>query len=211
MNINKIYVILICVFLSIQVTAQEFFPASDKEAVIQAIRQQSQSTQTLSCAFVQEKHLEMLEEVLESHGQFLFKKENSVRWEYLEPIRYTILIHGGKFTIDNDGKISEFSTESNPMFREINKMIVTAIRGDFVGNSDFEPAYFESQTDYMAKLVPSSAQVQSMIESISIYFDKTSMNVEQVIFSEPGDDFTSIKFSDIQVNKPLPDESFIQP
>lgn len=185
-----------------------FHPVVDKGPVVQAISKQSSSTNSLQCTFVQEKHLEMLEEVLISQGQFLFKKENSVRWQYLDPIRYTILIHNGKFTIDNDGKVTEFNTDSNPMFREINKMIITAIRGDFIGNTDFAPAYFESSGQYMSRLIPSSDQVRTMIESIDIYFDKSSMQVVKVVFSEPGGDMTSIKFADIIVNLEISDNQF---
>lgn len=190
--------------------AQEtgFRPITDIGPVTQAMVNQSSATQSLQSDFVQEKHLEMLEEVLVSHGLFYFKKENNVRWQYLDPIQYTILIHQGKFTIDNDGKVSEFNTNSNPMFHEINKMIITAIRGDFVGNADFKPAYFESEQQYMARLVPVSEQVLSMIETIDIYFDKSGMQVAKVVFSEPGGDFTSIKFGDVQVNKEIPESKF---
>jgi len=156
-------------------------PVSDVTALQQAVRQQSEATQTLSSHFVQEKYLDMLQDVLLSNGRFMYKKENSVRWEYTDPIRYTILIHDGKFTIDNEGKISEFSTQSNPMFREINKMIVTAIRGDFVDSPDFSPTYFENEKQVMARLVPASAQVRSMIEHIEIYFQKSDMQVVKVL------------------------------
>ncbi len=187
-----------------------FTRVSDITSVTKAIADQALATQTLTSSFVQEKHLEMLEEVLISHGEFLFKQENSVRWQYIDPIRYTILIHQGKFTIDNDGKISEFNTDSNPMFREINKMIITAIRGDFVGNTDFAPTYFENDNQYMTRLIPSAKEVQNMIESIAIYFDKESMQVVQVVFSEPAGDYTSIMFTDIQVNSKIADNRFIQ-
>lgn len=187
-----------------------YTPVTDITSVTKAIADQALATQTLTSSFIQEKHLEMLEEVLVSHGEFLFKQENSVRWQYIDPIRYTILIHHGKFTIDNDGKVSEFNTDSNPMFREINKMIITAIRGDFVGNTDFAPTYFENDHQFMTRLIPSAKEVQSMIESIAIYFDKESMQVVQVVFSEPGGDYTSIKFTDIQVNSKIPDNRFIQ-
>jgi outer membrane lipoprotein-sorting protein len=186
-----------------------FSPVTDVSALQRAVRQQSEATQTLSSLFVQEKYLDMLQDVLVSNGRFMYKKENSVRWEYTDPIRYTILIHDGKFTIDNDGKISEFSTQSNPMFREINKMIVTAIRGDFVGSPDFSPTYFENEEQVMARLVPASAQVRSMIEYIEIYFQKSDMQVVKVLFAEPGGDYTAIRFTDNQVNREIPDSEFL--
>jgi outer membrane lipoprotein carrier protein len=188
----------------------DFTPISNPLSVTQALAEESAISHTLTCSFVQEKHLEMLEEVLVSRGKFLFKQENSVRWEYTEPIRYTILIHHGKFTIDNDGKVSQFNTDSNPMFREINKMIITAIRGDFVGNTDFAPSYFENSTQYKVRLIPSAEQVRNMIEGISIYFDKVTLQVVKVIFSEPGGDYTSIGFFNILTNIEIQDSQFTQ-
>lgn len=211
MNKTKLISLFLVCFLPFLMVGQEdgFKPINDVRSVTQAMSDQSMVTQTLASTFIQEKHLEMLEEVLVSNGQFLFKQENSVRWQYLDPIRYTILIHQGKFTIDNEGKVSEFNTDSNPMFREINKMIITAIRGDFVGNSDFAPTYFENSAQYLASLVPSSGQVRNMIERIGIYFDKQSMQVVKVVFSEPGGDFTTIHFTDILVNTEIPNSRFI--
>ena len=43
----------------------------------------------------------MLDEILISEGEFLFKKENSVRWQYNTAIQYTIIIHNGLFTISH--------------------------------------------------------------------------------------------------------------
>ena len=210
MNLTKLNSLLLACCFPLFLGAQEagFQPISDISSVTRSLVKHASATNTLQSNFVQEKHLNMLEEVLTSHGQFFFKKENNVRWQYLDPIKYTILIHQGKFTIDNDGKVSEFNTDGNPMFREINKMIITAIRGDFVGNTEFAPVYFEGKAQVMARLVPVVAQVKSMIESIDIYFDKVTMQVVKVVFIEPGGDFTLIRFEDIQVNKEIPDSRF---
>jgi len=167
------------------------------------------STVSIESAFIQEKHLWMLDEVLISEGEFLFKKENSVRWQYNTPIQYTIVIHNGLFTIVNNNKVSEFNIDSNPMFREINSMIVTAIRGDFINNKDFEAKFFENTENYLAKLVPTNNQVSSMLETIELYFDKQNMQVIKVVFSEPGDDFTLITFQNKKINSELPDDRFI--
>jgi len=169
----------------------------------------SASTNSIESTFIQEKHLWMLDEVLISEGEFLFKKENSVRWEYITPIQYTIVIHKGLFTIVNNNKISEFNVDSNPMFREINSMIVTAIRGDFIDNKDFEATFFENSDNYLAKLTPTNKQVSSMLETIEIYFNKQNMQVIKVVFREPGDDFTLITFQNKKINFELPDERFI--
>lgn len=169
---------------------------------------QTAATNSIESNFIQEKHLWMLDEILISKGEFLFKKENSVRWQYNTPIEYTIIIHNDIFTIVNNDKISEFSINTNPLFREINSMIVTAIRGDFVDNPDFDAIFYENDTNYLAKLTPTNSMVGTMLETIEIYFDKQNMQVVKVIFQEPGDDFTLIKFQDKKINSNLSDDKF---
>jgi outer membrane lipoprotein carrier protein len=150
----------------------------------------------------------MLEEVLISDGRFLFRRENDVRWEYLSPIDYTIVIYKEKFRIKNGDKISEFDIGSNAMFQQINKMIVTAIRGDFVDNPDFEASFFESKQQYRINLKAKNKQVASMLAGIEIYFDKETLAVEQVKFVEPGEDYTRIVFKNRKANIEIPDNQF---
>ena len=150
----------------------------------------------------------MLEEVLVSQGKFLFRKENDVRWAYLSPIDYTIVIYKGKFSIQNGEKLSEFDIGSNPLFQQINKMIVTAIRGDFVDNPGFGASFFENEKQYLVKLVPQNAQVAKILSVIEIYFNRTDLAVEQVRFMEPGEDYTQIIFKNRKVNTTIADKQF---
>lgn len=173
------------------------------------LTEHASSTNSIESSFIQEKHLWMLDEVLVSEGVFLFKKENSVRWQYNTPVEYTIVIHNGVFTIVSNNKVSEFNIDSNPLFREINKMIVTAIRGDFIDNPDFSALFLENDHAYLARLSPTNSKVGSMLETIEIYFDKNNMQVVKVVFKEPGDDFTSIVFKDKKINSDLSDSRFL--
>ncbi len=149
----------------------------------------------------------MLNEVLISEGKFLFKKENNVKWQYTSPIEYTIIIHDGIFTIVNDDKVNEFHIDSNPLFHEINKMIVTAIRGDFVDNPDFNAEFFEDRVNYIARLAPTNANVNSILEYIEIYFDKKNMQVVKVVFMNLVMILHLSHFW-IKLNHELPDDRF---
>jgi len=208
--------IRISFLIIILVVTKSFFAQTDSftdvvsiDEVKSKLEQHASSTNSIESNFIQEKHLWMLNEVIVSEGIFLFKKQNSVRWQYDTPIEYTIAIHDGKFTIVSNDKVNEFDIDSNPMFREINSMIVTAIRGDFIDNPDFKSQFLENETQYLAQLTPEISQVESMLSSIEIYFNKQSMEVEKVIFNEPGDDFTSIIFTDKKVNTDIPDNRFL--
>lgn len=173
-----------------------------------SIKKHSALLKSIKSNFTQEKHLSMLEEIVISKGKFLFKKEDNIRWEYDTPFEYTIIVSGGKFLIDNEGKKSEFDIGSNPMFKQISNMIVMAVSGDFVDNKQFKVEFFENPEYYLAKLQAVNEQVSQMLSGIYIFFDKESLNVKQVKFLEPGDDFTLIKFYEYQQNINLTNSDF---
>ncbi len=190
-------------------THSGFKNVADVIIVKEGVRKASAEMNSLSSKFIQEKHLTMMDEVLISKGRFLFKKENNIRWEYTTPIRYAIIIRGDRFVINNDGKISEFDTGSNRLFKEINNMILMAISGNFVDNPDFKASFFENDTFYLVSLKPQNERLGDILQSIDIYFDKKDFGVRKVKFVEPGDDFTLIVFTDQRVNVDIPDGQFI--
>jgi outer membrane lipoprotein-sorting protein len=179
-----------------------------EDKIKNGIRETSYNTQSIAADFLQEKHLTMMEEIIISKGKFQFKKENNVRWEYTEPIVYAIIIRDEHFIINNDGKISEYNTESNRLFKEINNMIVMAIQGNFVDDPEFQVTFFENEKNILASLIPENDLLENILSTIEIYFDKKDLSVVSVKFIEPGDDFTFITFVNRQMNIEIPDEQF---
>ncbi|MCF6170475.1 MAG: outer membrane lipoprotein carrier protein LolA [Bacteroidales bacterium] len=209
MKKHRIFVFLFC--LTSALTAQQagsFTRVQDAETLKTEIKDVSENTSSIQSDFIQEKHLTMLKEVLISNGRFLFRKENDVRWEYLSPIDYTIVIYNGKFTIRDGKKINEFDISSNALFQQINKMIVTAIRGDFVDNPEFESSFFASNKQYLVRLKSVNEQVAEMLTGIEIYFNRETLAVEEVKFVEPGEDYTLIVFKNRKLNIELTDKQF---
>lgn len=177
-----------------------FVLVNDIESLNKAIKENSLKVTSIKSDFEQHKVLSMLEETLISEGNFLYKKENNVKWQYTSPFEYTIIIANGKFMINNEGRISEFDLNSNEMFRQINNMIITAISGDFIDNDDFSVIFKENSNFYLAELMPVEETVSEMLEAINIYFNKKNLGVEKVKFIEPGDDYTLIVFKNREQN-----------
>ncbi len=200
--------ILILSFVGFAGAQTDLIRIEDDTELKTSIKEHSALLKSIKSNFIQEKHLSMLEEVVISKGKFLFKKEDNIRWEYDTPFEYTIIVSEGKFLIDNEGKISEFDINSNPMFKQISNMIVMAVSGDFVDNNQFNVEFFQNSKFYLAKLQAVNEQVSQMLSGIYIYFDKESLNVVQVKFLEPGDDFTLIKFHEYQQNIDLTNSDF---
>ncbi|MEE4260551.1 MAG: outer membrane lipoprotein carrier protein LolA [Bacteroidales bacterium] len=209
----KLFKILILIGIltglsSFQMQQDDFQELKNKDSLVAKIKAYTSETYSIKSDFIQEKHLTILEEVLVSEGHFIFQKENSVLWEYTTPIDYAIIVFDGKFTIRDGKKVQEYDIESNRMFKEINHMIITSVSGDFLNNPDFESTYFENGTFYLVRLSPVKPEVNNMLSTIEIYFDKNNISVSQVKFIEPGDDFTLIKFFNKVLNDEIPPQVF---
>ena len=75
--------ILICGFLGVTLGQQlEFVEVADTIMLKQKLEASSEFTNSISSKFKQEKHLWMLKETIISSGEFLFKKPNSIKWQY---------------------------------------------------------------------------------------------------------------------------------
>ncbi len=211
MKLNKLVIILLSLTLVIPAFSQApngFTEVQDINTVKEMISENADETNSLSSDFIQEKYLTMMEEVLISRGQFLFRQENDVRWEYHSPINYAIVINNNQFMINNDGKISTFDTESNKLFKEINNMILMAIQGNFVNDPGFQASFFKDKSCYLTILKPQDEILKNILETIEIYFEKESMAVAKVKFIEPEEDFTLITFTNRKKNTKLEDDQF---
>lgn len=211
MKPNKLLALVLTFFIAIQLFGQVpdgFKPINETASFKKLITENASETQSLKSDFIQEKHLTMMEEVLISKGRFMFKKENNVRWEYLSPINYTILISNSQFVINNDGKVSSYNSESNKLFKEINNMILMAIQGNFVNDPNFTGLFYENELKYLAVLKPQDEILKNILENIEIYFDKSTLGVAEVKFIEPEEDFTLIKFHNRKQNIKIEDDQF---
>lgn len=175
----------------------------------QKITEFTKKTNSIKSNFTQEKHLEILEEPLISKGSFLYKKENKIRWEYFEPIKYIITIYNGEFTIKDETKISKYDIESNKMFKEINNMIITSIKGEIINNKEFTTSFFENSNYYLARLIPNKKEMLDFIKTIKIYFSKKDFSVSKIIMKETEKDYTKILFNNKKINLQINDNLFL--
>jgi outer membrane lipoprotein-sorting protein len=212
MNRSAKYIItLLFIFSSCYITAQESYrPMADIEAFKSKLTAMSESTNSITSNFVQEKNLVVLSEKIISKGQFYFKKENNIRWEYLEPYKYLIIITNDKLYTRDDKNQKQYDIQSNKMFQEMNRFISGCIQGDILKNDkDYSTEYFENSKLYYVKLVPRAEKMKQMLNEVQIYFDKNDLTVSRLKMVEPGEDYTKIDFLNKKLNVEIPLEKFI--
>ncbi len=164
---------------------------------------------TIESDFVQEKKLSVLTNKIISKGQFCYRKENNIRWEYLVPYHYLIIISNDKIFIKEDRNQKQYDMQSNRMFQEMNKFISGCIQGDILKNEkDYKIGYFEDDKSYFVSLVPLDEKVRQMLGEVQIWFSRADLTVSRITMVESGGDYTRIDFNNKKLNTDIPVERF---
>lgn len=208
---NSAILMLALGFFSMPIFGQNIvFKKVENEATFrQKMEETTLSTYSISSEFVQEKQLSFMEEPIVSTGQFFFKKEQKIRWEYQQPFSYIVILNGSDLLIDDEGHTNEIDLKGNKTFQEINTTINNSLQGKVWGNTkDFTPILLENETLYLIQLVPQTAQMKAYFTKIEVFFDKKTYQLEKVILSENGGDFTKIAFKNRIINEEIRDALF---
>lgn len=201
----RLYFIL-AVFCTVDCMSQQerLLSSSEMATVENGIRKMNESTSSISASFRQEKNIVFLTEKVKSSGQFYYKKEDKIRWEYISPSPYLIIINEGKVFIDNEREKRSFDGNKGRMFREMNEMIISCINGNIAGNEDYKVKYLTNGKDYIVSLVPESKTISGFVKEIRLVLNKENYSVDQIKMIESADgDYTHIVFEKKKFNSGL--------
>lgn len=187
--------------------AQTQLSSFEAAALKKQVQEQAQKTQTMTVDFVQLKHMDFLSNDIETSGNLAFKKPNLVKWQYTNPFKYSVLFKDKTLYIDDDGKKSDVNLSSNKLFGQLNNFIVNSITGDLFQESEFEITYFKTNEGNEVVFVPKDTKLKKYLSQFHIFFNKEAF-VTKVKMIEPSGDYTTIVFSNRNVNKPITDAVF---
>ncbi len=207
----KIAFLVSCIlFLASQVYSQ--YPGYKTVADATAFRKKAQEytkkTNSLESDFKQVKHLSMLTENSVSKGKFWFKKDNLLRWEYKEPVQYLIVLNNGNAYIKDNGKVKKFDMNSNRIFKQVNDLMLAAVKGDILESADYKITYLEGSDSFLAELSPLQKNMKEYVKNILIYFDKKDFSVLKFRMTEMSGDYTDVEFSNKKTNVSLESSIF---
>ncbi len=207
----KIITTYIFILFSILTFAQngKFRKVTKPKLVAEKLNSASKKTKSIDSDFKQFKHLDILENDIESTGHFSFQATDKVRWEYIKPYKYLIIMNNGNMWINNGNKTKKYDTNSNKMFKEINDLMLGMLQGQILKSEKFEVNFFENNKYVLAKLKPKSSGMKEFLTSMNLYFDKKDYNVSKIKMIEHSGDFTLIEFFNRKINIEIPNSKFL--
>lgn len=171
--------------------------------------EKAKAVRSLSADFVQEKHLEILVQPLVSKGLFCFNKPDSLRWEYMEPVRSILLMHNGETRRFLKGKNG--FREDNGLGIQGMQVVMAEISlwlsGNFRDNPDFEATVSDKG---MIVLTPRVESLSKFISRIELFPSDRPGVIQSVAIYEGDASYTTIRFENVQINEDLPESLFTE-
>jgi outer membrane lipoprotein-sorting protein len=181
--------------------------------VLGMLSQNSRQVQSLSCDFVQEKHLGILDEALASTGRFSFQRPDRLRWEIVEPAPSGIVVNGedGGTWHSRSGEREHFKTRDIPAIRILSQQLFAFATMDFNAlKEQFEISLLRKDPAVIL-LTPHSVEMQDYLQSLRVTVAPGGRHVDTVKMNESDGDYTIIRFSNVLLNPPLDRDLFELP
>lgn len=190
-----------------RVGAQTKMTDSEASHLKEQVKTLAASTKTILSDFVQYKHLDFLDNAIETSGKLAFKSPNLVKWEYTKPFKYAVFFKNNMLYINDEGKKSNIDIGSSKMFNQLNNLIVSSINGDMFDEAKFNIQYFKTPKDRVVYFSPKDKNFAKYIKTFHITFNEKG-DVIEVKMIEPSDDYTRIVFKNKVLNQSIDETVF---
>ena len=158
--------------------------------------------------FKQIKNLSLLSEKITSKGKFYYQEEDNVRIEYTTPYEYLLVMSGNKLLIKDEAKTNRINTGGSKMMQSVNGVMIDCMRGTVFANPDFETTAYTNSKNYLLAMTPTTPEMKQLFERIDVYFSKDGLDVNKLVMTEIGGDYTSMEFFNIRHNTSLNESLF---
>ena len=173
----------------------------DGEATLRRLMARAGQVQTIQSSFTQEKRLDIFNRTLVSKGFFAFARPDSLRWEYVDPVRsgFTLQAGTGKRWNDLSGESRDFTLRLDPIMQIVSAQILLWTTLDLDTLSRTFHIEVESDNPAVLRFVPLS-QGASPIAVLRITFTPDDMAISSIEIREQEADSTLIHFHDTRLN-----------
>ena len=199
------------IFLSVLLTTSLFSIAAVHSEDWTSLKESFRNIRSVKAEFLQKRYLKILTKPLLSEGKLFVYPPNSLRWEYLNPLRSVMLQKGNTIQIYNF-----FEGVWKPEIAqavEARRMVLAEISQWFQGRFDESKAFkhlYSPGPPARVILVPGEG-INRFIRRIEIILSVRPGVIDRVEIEEPGGSRTTIEFRNVEINSSFSSEVFEKP
>lgn len=205
-------IIIISLLSGFTLLSAATLPVSTQKEVISKINKAASGLRSMSCSFVQTKHLSLLSDKMVSEGKMTYSRPDKLRWEYTTPYRYLFIFNGTKVYVGNKSRKDVIDTGSNKLFKEVARLMMSTVTGTALSNpADFTTSVADSGSKWEVTLKPKKKEMRGMFSKIILSFSKSDLMISEITIHEKNNDRTNIRLKNISSNTPVNETLFAIP
>jgi outer membrane lipoprotein carrier protein len=180
--------------------------APDAAGVLRSLETAGRDLKTMKASFVETKVLTLLNEKSETRGNVFLQVPGRLRWDYVSPQPGVMMI--------KDGQFARYVPQTKQVFRGAAKGEADLLVGFGPGAADLGKKYEvtllpeEKVGQAPAYVLDLKPRTPGLFAAIRLWVDKARQIPVQTRLTEPTGDYTTIRFEDVVVNRPLPSTAF---
>jgi len=198
-------------FITVLITTGLFFAEIASAQDWTSLKETFRNIQSVKAEFLQKRYLKILTKPLLSEGKLFFCIPNSLRWEYLNPLRSVMLQKGSTVQVYNffEGVWKPEMPESVEATRMVLAEISQWFQGRFDESKSFKQLYSPGPPARVT-MVPGEG-IDRFIRRIEIILCVRPGVIDRVEIEEPGGSRTTIEFRNVEINSSFSSEVFEKP
>ena len=206
---KRLWLSVLFVAFGLFASAQTPLSEAQSTEIMVSLTEVASSMQTMQCRFVQSKTMAMLAEPSVSEGRMYFVSPDHLRWEYLTPYSFALIVNGERIVKVTDGKTEVLDSNSGRMYQGITSMIMGSASGKKLFDATaFDIVLYDDDACWKAEMTPKRRDMKRMFSQLVFYFDKKSQFIDHVEFVEAKGDKTVIQFMEVRLNAAIDDSIF---
>ena len=206
---KRVLLLIVLAVMGLTTYAQTKLTDVQSQEVMAQLSQAAASMQSMQCRFVQEKTSTMLAEPSVSEGLMYFIAPDRLRWEYVTPYPFALVVNGERIVKVTDGKAEVLVGNANRMYQGIASIIMGSASGKkLFDTSAFDIVLYDDDVYWKAEMTPKRRDMKRMFSQLVFRFDKATNSISRVEFKNAGGDLTSIRFEDIKLNEAIGESMF---
>ena len=196
-----LYIICLMTVVSAFVQNSRELVGEQRLKVITEITRNTVGIQSLSCQFTQTKQSSLLVDNAEAKGKMSYSRPKSMRWEYITPYSYALVVEGDSLSMTGNGTAST-NQKANRMMKEMSSLIIGSINGErLFDERTFSINIYEETGCYRVKMNPKRKDMQRMFQNITFLFGSDDYTVRSVVLTEKSGDATTINFENVTIKR----------
>lgn len=172
--------------------------------VTKQVQRQYEAIQSVSADFVQMSSIGSINQSSQMKGRILLKKQNKVRLEM-----------GSQIIVSDGQSVWTYVPENQQVLVSRADRRRGGIRPDdflFYYSKQYTPTLVGEETldsvpHYVLKLTPKDPEVD--VKELRVWVDGKQWVTRKVVYTDTAGNVTTIQFSNIRLNPPLPDATFV--